>query len=76
MPTSAIRSMACLRASRLPSPWWQQNTSPICRPTVNTGLREVMGSWKIMEIRLPRMHPHLLVGQGQQVPALEQDAPG
>ena len=30
-------------------------TSAIWRPTVNTGFREVIGSWKIIEILLPRM---------------------
>jgi hypothetical protein len=29
--------------------------SAICSPTVNTGLSEVMGSWKIIEISLPRI---------------------
>ena len=28
--------------------------SPTWSPTVKTGLREVIGSWKIMEISLPR----------------------
>ena len=29
--------------------------SAICSPTVKTGFSEVMGSWKIIEISLPRI---------------------
>ena len=29
--------------------------SAICSPTVNAGLSELIGSWKIMAMRLPRM---------------------
>ena len=50
--------------------------SAICRPTVSTGLSEVIGSWKIIEIALPRTVAHLLVGQREQIAALEQHAPG
>ena len=35
--------------------WCVMSTSVICRPMVNTGLRQVMGSWKIMEMSRPRM---------------------
>ena len=34
---------------------WSRTTSSIWLPTVNTGFREVIGSWKIMEISRPRM---------------------
>ena len=34
-----------------------------------------MGSWKIMEMSLPRICRHLLLGHGDEVPALEQDLP-
>ena len=30
---------------------WRSSTSPICRPTVSTGLRLVAGSWKIIAMR-------------------------
>ena len=36
-------------------PAWTRATSATWSPTVNTGLSAVIGSWKIMEIRLPRM---------------------
>src|SRR3981081_2702580 len=32
-----------------------RSVSPIWRPTVSTGLRLVIGSWKIIEMSLPRM---------------------
>ncbi len=47
------------RASRLASailaPWCRRIDSAICSPTVNTGLREVIGSWKIIAISAPRI---------------------
>ena len=42
--------------------------SPIWRPMVYTGLSEVIGSWKIMAISLPRM-AGVVLGQPQQVAA-------
>ncbi len=42
-------------------------------PMVSTGLSEVMGSWKIMAIRLPRMRQISSSLSLQEVPALEQD---
>ncbi len=42
-------------ASRRPSPSWSRTASAICSPTVNTGFSEVIGSWKIIEISLPRI---------------------
>ena len=54
MCTSRSISMARSIASRFERPWWRAMASPICLPTVNSGLREVIGSWKIMEISLPR----------------------
>ena len=52
-----------VRASRRPGPgppwrdslWWSRIASTIWSPTVKTGLREVIGSWKIMEIWSPRI---------------------
>ena len=54
MPTSSSSSMARSRAAFLSRPLWSFRDSEIWSPMVNTGFREVMGSWKIMEIRLPR----------------------
>ncbi len=34
---------------------WFSITSIICSPTVSTGFREVIGSWNIMDMSLPRM---------------------
>ena len=47
--------------------------SVICRPIVSTGLSEVIGSWKIMRDVAAADLAHLLVGQRQQVAAVEQD---
>ncbi len=35
--------------------WCSTSVSAICRPIVSTGLSEVIGSWKIIEIWLPRI---------------------
>ena len=59
MPTSAASRPPAPRASRADSPWCSRSVSPICRPTVSTGLSEVIGSWKIIEMSLPRMLAHL-----------------
>ena len=37
----------------------QRDRLAIWRPTVNSGLSEVIGSWKIIEMSLPRMLLHL-----------------
>jgi hypothetical protein len=52
-PTASSResTRACRSAAGTP---WASITSSICRPMVMTGLREVMGSWKIIAIRAPR----------------------
>ena len=49
-------------------------TSAIWSPTLNTGFRLVMGSWKIIAMSLPRMSAHLFFGDGQQVAPLMHDA--
>ena len=56
-------------------------TSITCRPIVNTGFSEVIGSWKIMLISLPRTFRISVPRQLEQVAALEpdlaaDDAPG
>ena len=55
MPLSSRRATARARASRSPissSCWRIVSTS--CSPTVISGFRLVCGSWKIIEMRLPR----------------------
>ena len=54
MPTRASRSAAICQASLLPLSWCSMIASAICLPTFMTGLRLVMGSWKIMAMSLPR----------------------
>ena len=51
---SSSRS-ACASASRRDRPWCSVSDSAIWRPMVNTGLSEVIGSWKIIDSWLPRM---------------------
>ncbi len=48
-------------------PSCRRSVSPIWRPTVSTGLRLVIGSWKIMLMSLPRMLAHLAIGELQQI---------
>ena len=48
-------------------------TSAIWLPMVSTGLSEVIGSWKIIEMSLPRTCAHRLVVERQQVDAGELD---
>ena len=42
---------------------------------VSTGFSEVIGSWKIMPISRPRTLPHLVLGEREEVAALEEDLP-
>ena len=49
--------------------------SPICRPTVCTGLSAVSGSWKIMAISLPRTLRTLVLGQREQVAPFHRISP-
>jgi hypothetical protein len=55
MLTLCSISTASSRAARRPSAWCSTAVSAICSPTVSTGLSEVIGSWKIIEMSLPRM---------------------
>ena len=55
--------------------------SAIWCPTVKSGLSDVIGSWKIIEMSLPRMRLHLALGEIEQVAPVEadraaDDAPG
>src|SRR5262245_19417929 len=57
---STVLSMA----SRRPSPSCSRIASAICSPTVKTGFNEVIGSWKIIAISLPRI---LRICEGDRV---------
>ena len=48
--SSSDRARACARLR----PRWTTSPSASCSPTVNTGLSDVIGSWKIIPISLPR----------------------
>src|SRR6266508_4114593 len=54
IPTARIDSIALSQAAFLDSLWCWMTASEIWSPTVNTGLRLVIGSWKIMAMSLPR----------------------
>ena len=45
----------------------------IWRPIVSTGFSEVIGSWKIIAMSLPRILPHLVVVELEQVAPVEDD---
>ena len=53
-----------------------RTASLIWLPTVNTGFRLLIGSWKIIAISLAAEVAHLLLLERHQVLSLEQDLPG
>src|SRR6266511_1525518 len=53
MPTRSSSSRVLAQAWALEMSWWARIASWSCQPTVYTGFRLVMGSWKIMAICLP-----------------------
>ena len=55
MPTLASISWAFSMASFLLAPVWKRYMSAIWPPMVMRGFREVIGSWKIMEMSVPRI---------------------
>jgi hypothetical protein len=65
---AALRGGAPRSCARIASMIWS--------PMVKTGLRLVIGSWKIMAMRLPRMARISAGGREAQVAAVEQDAAG
>ena len=67
--------MARSRARALLIPLWMSSGSMIWRPMVSTGLSEVIGSWKIIADVAAADARASLVGDFEQVAALEQDAP-
>ena len=64
------------RAWLLFMPMWSWSASLIWRLIVRTGLSEVIGSWKIIAMSLPRIDAHLLVRHLQDIVALEEDLAG
>ena len=55
MPTSPSSASVRARACFLFMPMCRRSTSPIWKPTVNTGLSDDIGSWKIIEMSLPHI---------------------
>ena len=55
MPTAASSSIARARAACLEMCSCARICSAICQPTRYTGFSEVIGSWKIMAIPVPRI---------------------
>ena len=49
------------------------STSVICVPILSVGFSDVIGSWKIIAISLPRTSSSSLLGERRQVAALEED---
>ena len=62
MCTTFSISTVLSMASRRPRPSCRRSASAICSPQVKTGLSEVMGSWKTIEISLPRIFRSLFAG--------------
>ena len=63
----ASRSRSRQRVALRSSLRCSRTASAICSPTVNTGFSEVIGSWKIIAIRLPRIWRISSCGQLEQV---------
>ncbi len=55
MRTESSTAMARFSASASPRPLCRRSPSTICVPMLSTGLRLVIGSWKIMAMSSPRM---------------------
>src|SRR3977135_683433 len=64
MPTIASISTARASAAFLSRPSCRRSVSPSWRPTLSTGLRLVIGSWKTMLMALPRI---LRISRSEQV---------
>ena len=73
IPTSRNRSSTCARVSARVAGRCRRSASPIWKPTGKVGLSEVIGSWKIIPIRLPRTRAHGALVERQQILAFEQD---
>ena len=69
--TSSSISRARSQAARRERPRCRCTLSAICVPMVSTGLRLVIGSWKIIAIRRPRSARIASIGQRRQLLAVE-----
>ena len=65
--------MARARASRFVIFLWARIVSTICSSTVRTGLRLVIGSWKIIAMSRPADVAHVLLAEPDEVRAVEHD---
>ena len=72
--TCAIMSRIALARARAREIGVARSTSSIWRPTGSTGLSAVIGSWKIIAMRLARNCAQPAVAGGQQFLAAQQDA--
>ena len=73
MPTSSQQLDGALAGRRAAMPLWSSSASLIWRPIVSTGFSEVIGSWKIMAMSLPRTFRMLVFFELEQVAAVEDD---
>src|SRR5258708_5762738 len=55
MPTLPSTETALVKAFAFYSARWSISGSPTCHPTLKTGFRDVIGSWKIIAIDSPRI---------------------
>ena len=74
MPTSCSSSSARALACASVIFRWMNSGSMICSPIERTGLSEVIGSWKIIEMSRPRISRISFGGEFEQVAAFEQHA--
>ena len=76
MPTWLSSSTMRARAAAPVMPRCSSRISPICFSIVCSGLSEVIGSWKMMVMSLPRTWRISRSGRLQQFLALEVDRAG
>ena len=70
---AAASRSPCARAARFDMSSCSSSASAICRPIVSTGLSEVIGSWKIIAMSLPRTPRIVGFVELQQIDAVERD---
>ena len=73
MFTLRSTSSTCCTTVRLGMSWWILMASPTWFPMENTGFREVMGSWMISAIWLPRISLISLSVNVHQVLPFQED---
>ena len=75
MPTASSNSITFSFCAPERSPRCCRSVSPTCNPTVRAGLREVCGSWNIMEICPPRISRICRFDSASRSPPLNRMAP-